>query len=135
MNNFKSICEQFSFILKGKSKIEKNSCSVSLHRNFKVLVQGRLSSSVAQVEVLFESIDQNGKALCLSEIAILEEEIPLFMQSTYNQQRLIVSALHNHWLFTEPSIMYIHIQSIEPPLEFAKKMEHAFSFLKSYPVP
>ncbi|CAG9622712.1 hypothetical protein BACCIP111883_03503 [Sutcliffiella rhizosphaerae] len=78
MNNFKSICEQFAIILKGKGKIEQNSCSVSLHRNFKVLVQGRLSASVSQVEVLFESLDQHGNALCLSEIAILEEEIPSF---------------------------------------------------------
>ena len=47
------------------------------------------------------------------------------------QQGLIVSALHNHWLFTNPVIMYIHIQSIEPPLNFAKKVAHSFSFLRS----
>lgn len=50
------------------------------------------------------------------------------------QQGLTVSALHNHWLFTEPIIMYIHIQSIEPPLNFAKKIAYSFSFLRSYPV-
>ena len=71
--------------------------------------------------------------LNLAEIAVLQEEIPSFMYSIV-QQGLIVSALHNHWLFTEPVIMYIHIQSIEPPLYFWKKIAHSFSFLRSYPV-
>jgi Domain of Unknown Function (DUF1259) len=133
MDNFDSICEQFATILKGKSKVTQGSCSVSLHRNFKVWVQGRQSSSVMPAEVLFESLDQSGNALNLAEIAVLQEEIPRFMYSIV-QQGLIVSALHNHWLFMNPQVMYIHIQSIEPPLNFAKKMAYAFSFLRSYPV-
>jgi hypothetical protein len=133
MNNFDSICEQFATLLKGKSKVNQGSCSVSLRRDFKVLVQGRQSNSVMPVGVLFESLDRNGHALNLAEVAVLQEEIPSFMYSIV-QQGLIVSALHNHWLFTDPVIMYIHIQSIEPPLNFAKKVAHSFSFLRSYPV-
>ena len=133
MNNFNSICEQFAKTFNGKSTINQDACSVSLHRNFKVNVQGRLSRSVVPAEVLFESLDQSGNALCLAEIAILEEEIPRFMYSIV-QQGMIVSALHNHWVYTEPSIMYIHIQSVEPPLNFAKKMANSFSYLSSYPV-
>ncbi|MFD2444063.1 DUF1259 domain-containing protein [Bacillus sp. CGMCC 1.16607] len=133
MNNFHSICEQFAKILYGKSTINQDSCSVSLRRNFNVIVQGRLSGSVVPAGVSFEALDQSGNALCLAEIAILEDEIPRFMYSIV-QQGLIVSALHNHWLYTEPSIMYIHIQSVEPPLNFAKKVAHSFSVLSSYPV-
>lgn len=59
MNNFDSICEQFAAILKGKSNVNQGSCSVSLHRNFNVLVQGRQSSSVVPAAVLFESLDQS----------------------------------------------------------------------------
>ena len=62
--------------LKGKSRVNQGSCSVSLHRNFKVLVQGRQSGSAVPVGVSFESIDQNGNALNLAEIAVLQEEIP-----------------------------------------------------------
>lgn len=83
-------------------------------------VQGKPSTSVIPVGVLFESLDQNGNALNLAEIAILQEEIPAFMQSVVHQG-IIVSALHNHWLYINPLIMYIHLQSIEPPLNFAKK--------------
>jgi len=133
MNNFNSVCDQFAKILNGKSNIKQDVCSVSLHRNFKVMVQGRLSRSVVPVGVTFESLDQSGNALCMAEIAILDEEIRRFMYSIV-QQGMIVSALHNHWLYTEPSIMYIHIQSVEPPLNFARKMAHSFSFLSSYPV-
>ncbi|WP_428910763.1 DUF1259 domain-containing protein [Niallia sp. Krafla_26] len=133
MNNFDYICEQFARILKGKSNVHQGSCSVSLHRNFKVLIQDYQSSSALPVGISFESLDQNGNALNLAEIAILQEEIPRFMYSVV-QQGLIVSALHNHWLFTNPVVLYIHIQSVEPPLNFAKKMAHSLSFLRSYPV-
>ncbi|MEI4802210.1 DUF1259 domain-containing protein [Bacillus sp. NPDC077411] len=133
MNNFHFLCEQFATILKGKSKINQNSCSVSFHRNFKVLVQGKPSMSVVPVGVGFESLDQNGNALNLGEIAILQEEIPSFMRSI-TQQGIIVSALHNHWLYMNPLIMYIHVQSVEPPLHFAKKLANSFSVLSSYPI-
>ncbi|MEH6891680.1 DUF1259 domain-containing protein [Bacillus sp. JJ864] len=133
MNNFNVLCEQFATILKGKSKIHQNSCSVSFHRNFKVLVQGKPSMSVVPVGVGFESLDQNGNTLNLGEIAVLQEEIPSFMQSII-QQGIIVSALHNHWLYMNPLIMYIHVQSVEPPLHFAKKMANSFSVLSSYPI-
>lgn len=133
MNNIDLICDYFAKILNGKSTINHGVCTVSLRRNFKVMVQGRESRSVVPAGVSFESLDESGNALCLAEIAILEEEIPRFMNSVV-QQGLIVSALHNHWLYTEPSILYIHIQSVEPPLNFAKKMAYSFSFLSSFPV-
>jgi hypothetical protein len=133
MNNFDSICEKFARILKGKSKVNQEVCSVSLHRNFKVLIQGHQSSSAVPVGISFESMDQSGNALNLAEIAVLQEEIPRFMYSIV-QQGLIVSALHNHWLFTDPIVLYMHVQSIEPPLNFAKKMAHSFSYLSSYPI-
>ncbi|MFC5602648.1 DUF1259 domain-containing protein [Sporosarcina koreensis] len=128
-----TICKQFGEILHGKSKVEKGVCTVSLHRAFKATVQGKPSTSVVPADVLFESLDQNGVALNLAEIAILQEEIPAFTHSLTNQG-LIVSALHNHWVFTNPTIIYIHIQSVEPPLDFARKMAYSFRFLSSPPV-
>ncbi len=133
MNNLNVLCEQFAKIFNGKSNINQGVCSVSLRRNIKVFVQGRSSISVIPVGISFESLDQNGNALNFGEIAILQEEIPLFMQSIV-QQGIIVSALHNHWLYMKPLIMYIHIQSVEPPLNFAKKLANSFSVLSSYPI-
>lgn len=98
-----------------------------------MIVQERPSTSVVPAGVLFESLDEMGVALNLAEIAILESEIPVFMHSI-TQQGLIVSALHNHWLYMRPTIMYIHIQSVEPPLDFARKLAYSFTLLSSYPV-
>lgn len=80
-------------------------------------------------EVMFESLDQNGVALNMAEIAILPEEIPLFTKKLADQG-LIISALHNHWIFTKPNLLYIHFQSVEPPLQFARKTAAALSVLR-----
>ncbi|MDO6848308.1 DUF1259 domain-containing protein [Priestia megaterium] len=128
------ICQQFGQILNAKSKVSPTGCSVSLKRSFQAHVQGRKSSSAVPVGVSFEAIDAQGNALNLAEVAILQEEIPRFTEAAA-RQGLIVSALHNHWLFTEPVLMYLHIQSVEPPLHFAKKMAFCFTTLKSLPVP
>ncbi|MCI4128733.1 DUF1259 domain-containing protein [Bacillus paralicheniformis] len=29
---------------------------------------------------------------------------------------LIVTSLHNHWLFDKPRLMYIHFESIDKPI-------------------
>ncbi|MBM7599668.1 hypothetical protein JOC34_002036 [Virgibacillus halotolerans] len=132
MSNHLNLCEQFANILHGKGSISNGVCTVSLHRKIHVTVQGKQSTSIVPVGVWFESLDEKGNALNMGEIAILEEEIPRFMYAVV-QQGIIVSALHNHWLYTNPTIMYIHIQSVEPPLNFAQKVAHALSTLNSYP--
>lgn len=133
MNNLKQLGDQFAQILNGKATMEKNGCSVSLKRIFNVHVQGRPSHSVLPVGISFESLDVNGNALNLGEITLLEQEIPNFTRSVLGQG-LIVSALHNHWVFVQPNLMYIHIQSVEPPLSFARKVANAFTTLTSLPI-
>jgi hypothetical protein len=132
MNNFESLCRQFADLLGGKPETQNGVCSVGLHRRFSVTVQGRPATSVRPADLLFESLDASGNALNLGEIAILEEEVPGFMWSL-TQQGIIVSGLHNHWIYTVPNILYIHLQSVEPPLRFAQKVARAFSALQSPP--
>ncbi|WP_066288073.1 DUF1259 domain-containing protein [Bacillus sp. FJAT-29937] len=133
MDDIKVLCNQFGKILNGKGKFEKGVCSVEMQRDFKASVQGRPTSSVVPAGFSFEALDQNGTALNLAEIAILEEEVPGFMHAVVSQG-IIVSALHNHWIFTKPHILYIHLQSVEPPLNFAKKLAYSFHALKSHPI-
>lgn len=133
VSHYDSICNEFASILNGKGKREKGGCSVSFHRNINVFVQGKRARSVVPAGVSFESLDENGNALNLLELAILQEEIPKYMHFVV-QQGLIVSALHNHWMYMEPMIMYLHLQSVEPPLSFARKVSHSFSYLNSYPI-
>ena len=133
MNNMKQLGDQFAQILNGKAKIKQNGCSVSLVRSINVLIQGRPSHSILPVGISFESLDINGNAINLGEITLLEQEIPNFMRFVV-EQGLIIGALHNHWIFTQPNLMYIHIQSVEPPLAFARKVANAFTTLTSFPI-
>lgn len=133
MSQFDSLCQEFAKTLHGKSKVSHGVCSVDLHRQFHVTVQGKQSKSVVPAGFAFESLDQHGNALNFGEIAVLQEEIPAFIHAIV-QQGIIISALHNHWIFMEPTILYLHIQSVEPPLNFAKKVAYSFRFLQSYPV-
>lgn len=129
MQNFHFICDQFATILKGKSKISQNGCSVSFHRDFKVLVQGKPSAYVVPVGLSFESMDQNGNALNLGEIAVLQEEIPLFLKSIV-QQGIIVSALHNHWLYMIP-INHVYSYPISgASVTFCKKISNFLFIFK-----
>ncbi|MCI4252662.1 DUF1259 domain-containing protein [Bacillus sp. CCB-MMP212] len=41
------------------------------------------------------------------------------------QQGIIVNSLHNHWLFMNPLLMFVHFSSIAP-LSFAKKVSYTF---------
>jgi len=134
VSNFDSVCEQFAHILQGKSKVNHGVCSVNFKRPFDITIQGKKSTAVLGVDATFESLDQYGNALNIAEVAILEEEIPAFTHAAV-QHGLMISALHNHWLFTHPVIMYIHLQSVESPIHFAQKIAYCLSMLKQYPVP
>lgn len=132
--DFNSTCNMFADILNGKSKVDNGVCSVSLHRTFSVDILGKDASSILGVSVNFQDLDKQGNALNLAEAAILQEEVPAYVYAA-SQQGIIVSAIHNHWLFTNPpQIMYVHLQSVEPPIQFAKKMAYTLSQLNSLPV-
>lgn len=129
MNHFQEMCTEYGRILQGKAKVENGVCSVSIDRHLYVTIQGRPSRGELKAGFSFEALDTEGHALNLGEVVLLEEEIPAFTKLLI-QKGLIISALHNHWLFTKPDIMYIHFQSVEPPLNFAQKVAEAFTVLK-----
>ncbi|MFG6113767.1 DUF1259 domain-containing protein [Halobacillus sp. MO56] len=122
--NMEQLCHQFGRILGGEGKFEHGVCSVELERDLNVRIQGRPSKAELHAEMMFESLDQNGLALNMGETVILEEEVYPFM-SVLQKNGILVSALHNHWLFAEPTILYLHFQSVEPPLSFAHKVAEA----------
>lgn len=133
MVDLENTCQQFADIFHGQSKLENGVCSVTLRRTFHVTIQGKTCVDVAHAEISFESLDPSGNALNLAEIAVLQEEVPRFVWSL-SQQGIIVSAIHNHWIFTNPVLLYVHLQAVEPPLMFAKKLANSFIHLNSKPV-
>jgi hypothetical protein len=81
----------------------------------------------------FESMSRDGRALCSGETVILQSEINPFI-SKLRRHGIIVTALHNHWLFEKPRLMYIHFLSIDQPLRFAAKVKEAMTALTNKPV-
>ncbi|MDQ0177119.1 DUF1259 domain-containing protein [Bacillus chungangensis] len=128
----KQLCQEFARILDGAGSLDENGvCLVQKFRNLKFTILGRRTRSplVLPQFFTFEDLDSQGRALNLGETVLLQEEInPLLTE--LRKRNIIVTAVHNHWLFEEPRAMYMHFESIEPPLVFARKIREAFRVLK-----
>ncbi|MFC4557278.1 DUF1259 domain-containing protein [Virgibacillus kekensis] len=127
-----SLCEEFADILDADSHQIVNEVCVAtrLRDELNPTILDRRTQSPLAIAALFsfENLDSSGNALNLGETVILQKETQAFI-SALREQDLIVTALHNHWLFDDPRLMYIHWESVEPPLEFAKKTAKAFQVL------
>jgi hypothetical protein len=127
------LCMEFARILDATPSIINGVCTATKSRsNIRPIVLGRRANSFMFVPQAFsfENIDSNGEALCLGETVILEEEINPFI-SRLREHRIKVTAIHNHWLFEEPRLMFIHFESIDEPLSFARKVSDALEVLTS----
>ncbi len=128
------LCQQFAAILRSSIlPSPAGVCTVTRMRNIPATILGRLTRSPLALNALFsfESLDQLGNALNLGETVILQEEINTFI-TALRIQNITVTALHNHWLFEEPRLMFIHWESIESPLTFATKVALAFNVLQPF---
>lgn len=126
-----NVCRDFARILGSTVMTSTDtSCVVSRIRDINVTILGRTSQSPLTLAAMFsyESIDEQGRALNLGETVILPREINTFIDSL-RDSGITVTALHNHWLFEKPRLMYIHFESIDDPLSFARKVADAFSDL------
>jgi len=128
---FQRLCNQFSRILGGEHEIDEGPvCFVSRARKINETILGRRTNSplVRYQLFSFESLDKAGRALCLGETAVFQNQANRLIR---NLQRhgIIVTALHNHWLFEQPRLMYIHWESIDNPIAFARKSKESIAFL------
>jgi hypothetical protein len=128
---FRRLCDQFSRILGGEHEIEPGPvCFVSRSRRLNATILGRRTQSplVRYQLFSFESLDRSGRALCLGETAVFQNQANRLIR---NLQRngIKVTALHNHWLNERPRIMYIHWESIDNPIAFARKTKASIRFL------
>lgn len=133
MNNIRpdDLCEKFAEILWTAPSIVNGVCTATRSRtNIHPVVLGRRADSFMFVPQAFsfENLDENGKALCLGETVLLQEEANPFM-ARLSEEGIIVTALHNHWLFENPRLMYMHFESLDEPLSFARKVRSALKVL------
>jgi hypothetical protein len=124
-----NICNQFTSILGGEHEFRDGVCSVTIKRNTKATILGRpTSGGTVNTIVTFESLDDKGDALNLGEIALRQNEVFPFV-SALQQQGILVSAIHNHWIFINPILIYVHFSSVENPLTFAQKIKYALQHI------
>jgi hypothetical protein len=125
------LCEEFSDILGGMSTFEDGVCMVMNSRtNIMARILGRRTRSFLALPQMFvfESLSSDGRALCSGETVILQEELNPFI-SILREHNIIVTAFHNHWLFENPRLMYIHFEKIDRPIEFARDVRDALQVL------
>lgn len=125
------LCRQFATILNAQPQIINGVCTASsVRNNIRPTILGRRSRSFLAIPQAysFESIGPNGRGLCLGETVILTSEINPFI-SRLRRHGIKVTALHNHYLFTNPNLWYIHFEKIERPLVFARGVRNALDVL------
>lgn len=130
------ICRRLARIVGGTAECMDGVCVVSFQRsNLAVTVLGEPTRSplVFAGEFSVENLDERGRALCIGEIVLLQEEVNRFI-SALRRHGIIVTALHNHWMFESPRLMYLHWEQIINPVRFARAVAEALETLK-VPVP
>lgn len=130
MSALEQLCQRFARIVGGMPSVVNGTCLIQKFRNINVHILGRRARSplVLPTFFSFESIDRQGRALNLGETVILQREINPFI-SALRRRGIIVTALHNHWLFDTPRLFYIHFESVENPIVFARKVDQALKVL------
>ncbi|CDI49410.1 DUF1259 domain-containing protein [Clostridium tetani] len=133
MRDFCRTCNEFARILGAEIlSTADNVCTVTFMRDIDAEILGRSTNSPLSLAALFsfESPDNQGRTLNLGETVILQDEINDFI-SILRENGILVTALHNHWLFEDPRLMYIHFESIDRPLDFARKVVEALRVLRN----
>jgi len=128
---FRRLCTQFGRILGGESEIEEGPvCFVTRMTNLRATIMGRRTlSPLVQMQMFsFESLDKSGRALCLGEMAVHQNQVNRLM-SNLRKRGIKVTAVHNHWLKENPRLMYMHWESVEDPIAFARKTKQSIAFL------
>lgn len=111
-----STCQQLANIIGGDVITSSPACVVQHNCNINATILGlRTESPLALPFAL--SFENNG--INLGELVILQREVNPLM-TELRKRGLIVTAVHNHWLFENPRLMYMHWENAgDDPFKFA----------------
>ncbi|MED3573843.1 DUF1259 domain-containing protein [Cytobacillus praedii] len=115
-----SSCQQLADIIGGEVITAAPVCVVQRLRNINATILGRRTRSPLSLPfaLSFEN-NKNGRTLNLGETVIRQNEINPFL-SALRRRGITVTAVHNHWLFDKPRLMYMHWENIGDPFVFAQ---------------
>nr|WP_246092669.1 DUF1259 domain-containing protein [Terrilactibacillus laevilacticus] len=113
-----STCQQLADIIGGVVVTADPVCVVQRLREINATILGRRTQSPLALPFAL-SFENNG--LNLGESVVLQKEINPFM-TELRKRGFIVTAVHNHWLFDNPRLMYMHWENAgDDPFDFARK--------------
>lgn len=115
-------CPKLARLVGGTPACINNVCLIQLLRaDLRPKILGRPTRSPLVLPVFFsiESPDEEGRTLNLGEAVLRQQEVNTVM-SVLRQNKIIVTALHNHWLFEEPRLMYMHWEAVSDPKQFLR---------------
>jgi len=121
----RSVCDRCSRLARfvdGTPACIDDVCLIQLLRaDLKPEILGRRTRSPLVLPVFFsiESPTGEGSTLNLGEAVLRQAEVNTVMR-VLREKGILVTALHNHWLFEEPRLMYMHWESISDPKEFLR---------------
>lgn len=120
-----SSCQRLADIIGGEVITAAPVCVVQRLRNIDATILGRRTRSPLALPfaLSFEN-NRNGRTLNLGETVILQKEINPFL-SALRKRGIIITAVHNHWLFDEPRLMYMHWENVGDPFVFARNSYEA----------
>lgn len=114
-----SSCQRLADIIGGEVVTSTPVCLVQRLRDIDASILGRRTRSPLALPFALSFEDNfRGKSLNLGETVILQDEINDFM-SALRRRGLIVTAVHNHWLFDQPRLMYMHWEDVGDAFRFA----------------
>jgi len=115
-----SDCQRLANIIGGDVITASPVCVVQRLRDINATILGRRTRSPLALPFALSFEDnRNGRTLNLGESVVLEREINPFM-TALRRRGITVTAVHNHWLFDEPRLMYMHWEKVGDPFEFAR---------------
>lgn len=110
-------CQQLADIIGGEVVTPTPVCVVMRLRNIRASILGRRTRSPLALPFML-SFENNG--LNLGESVLLQREVNPMLDAL-RRRGLIVTAFHNHWLFEEPRLMYMHWENVGmSPFDFAR---------------
>jgi Domain of Unknown Function (DUF1259) len=123
--------EEITQIVGGMSMISDSVLTVSVERKDRFRELGILLEPDMQVDAMieFQAIG-NGQAAAVAEIPVLPEEADPVAR-TFREHDFFVTALHNHELFIEPDLYYLHAFGTGAPLELARAVRAALNHTNS----
>lgn len=115
-------CSELAAMFGGTPAFMNGVCLIqALRADLKPTILGVPTRSplVLPVFLSVEAPDRRGRTLNLGESVLLQEETQTVMRVLRNHG-IIVTALHNHWLFERPRLMYMHWEAVMSPERFVR---------------